>query len=82
MDADRKVARAQESMEETTRRQDQWVAPPGVAPPSAQDWADARRKRALVDKLRMHEEAGMTPIPEPKPEYTPPRRKLPGVDSI
>jgi hypothetical protein len=33
------------------------------------------QKRALVDKLRMHEEAGMTPIPEPKPQFFPPPKK-------
>jgi hypothetical protein len=33
------------------------------------------QKKALVEKLRMHEEAGMTPIPDPKPQFFPPPPK-------
>lgn len=33
-------------------------------------------KKALVEKLRMHEEVGMTPVPEPKPQFFPPKKKI------
>ena len=33
------------------------------------------QRKALAEKLRMHEEAGMTPIPEPKPQFFPPPKK-------
>jgi hypothetical protein len=37
-------------------------------------WTE-EQKKALAAKLRMHEEAGMTPVPEPKPQYFPPPPK-------
>jgi len=33
------------------------------------------QRKALAEKLRMHEEAGMTPVPEPKPQFFPPKKK-------
>ena len=44
------------------------------------EWTEAQR-RALAEKLRLHEEAGMTPVPEPKPQFLPlpPKKKITSI---
>lgn len=39
------------------------------------------QKKALAAKLRAHDEIGLQPVPEPKPEFFPPPKK-PKLTSI